>query len=275
MIALCFVFVFEPLIEKIPFSSRTIRCTLVYLILFLFVLVAAGLLVPVIVNQWDKLKDLLKMVFTMQSKESELAFSYGDALSSTFQMIGNFTDVIFAYLLAFFISLEYEEIRDFLMHTSLNHFFVIYDEFKEHVFLYLKALLIDVCVLFFAQLIILNLFQVNYSLSLALGLSLLNMIPYFGSLLGQLLIFLVDYLTTGQFRIFLVLSVFLVQQIESNALQPVLFSRMMNIRPLYLFISILFFGNVMGFAGVLFAPVFAVAIQFGIQQFTKTEKNLD
>ena len=276
LIALCFVFVFEPLIEKIPVKNRTIRCTFVYLILFLFVLIAAGLLVPVIVKEWDKLKELLQMVFTMRTKESELAFSYGDALNSTLEMISRFTDLIFAYLLAFFISLEYEDICLFLMHSAaLKRFFEIYDEFKEHVFLYLKALMIDVCVLFFAQLTVLNLFQVNYALSLALGLALLNIIPYFGSLFGQLLIFLVDYLTAGQFRFFLVLSVFAVQQIEANALQPVLFSRMMNIRPLYLFFSILFFGNVLGFAGVLFAPVFAVAIQFAIQRFSKCEKTLD
>jgi len=40
----------------------------------------------------------------------------------------------------------------------------------------------------------------------------------------------------------------------------------MNIRPLYMFVSILFFGKLIGLTGVLFAPVFAVAIQFVLQK---------
>lgn len=267
LVALCFVLVFEPVIEKIPLKNRTFRCTIVYLFLFAVILFIGGLLVPVVLNQKDHLKELFQMVVKMSRSQSEQVFSYESAIMSTFQMIQGVSDLVLSYLLAYFISMETPVIQSYLTKWDFAcRFFEFYEEFKEIVFLYLKALVMDVSVLFFAQLIVLHLFGVSYAVSLALGLALLNIIPYFGSLIGQLLIFFVDYLVYGRFRFLMILCVFLVQQLESNALQPVLYGKMMNIRPLYMFVSILFFGKLIGLTGVLFAPVFAVAIQFVLQK---------
>ena len=276
IIALCFVLVFEPLIERLPFKNRVVCCALVYMTLLLLLFFACFLIVPLIVNQWDHLKQWLEMMFSMQSKESELAISYENAFSSTIKVVGQFADLAISYLFAFFISLDFDEIcLTLTSYRFFDRFFMYYDEFKEMIFQYIKALLIDVCVLFFSQFTVLSLFDVKAAFSLSIGLACLNLFPYFGSICGQILIFLSDYLNTGEFRIGLILCVFVIQQIEANLLQPVLFSRMMNIRPLYLFVSILFFGEILGFTGFLFAPVFAVAVQFVLEKLNvSNEKSL-
>lgn len=266
-IALCFVFVFEPLIEKLPFSHRTFCCTIVYLSLFVLVIMIGGLLAPVIINEWDKIKELFQMMNSASDSQIELAFSYDSAVSSTLQLVSQAADLLIAYLMAYFISVEFEELRSFLITwKDFKSFFDEYEQFKEIIFQYLKALLVDMSVLFTALLIVLSCFDVSYALSLSLCLALLNIIPYFGALAGQILIFVVDFLVFGRFRFLMILSVFAIQQIESNVLQPMLVGKMMNIRPLYMFVSILFFGRLIGFTGVLFAPVFAVAVQYIVQK---------
>ncbi|MBQ7889258.1 MAG: AI-2E family transporter [Erysipelotrichaceae bacterium] len=221
---------------------------------------------PVIVNEWEKLKELFQKVISMATSETELVFSYQNAFDSTLTFLQKFTDISLSYLLGYFISLEYLELKNYLSkNLRINQIFKLYDDFKEMIFLYIKALVFDLGILLTAQTLVLNLFHVRYAFSLAFGLAVLNIIPYFGSVFGQIIIFFIDYLTTGTFRFSMIMSVFVVQQIESNCLQPILYGKVMHLKPLYIFISILFFGSFMGLIGVLFAPVFAIAIQHFLQ----------
>lgn len=266
LISLCFVFIFEPIIEKVPFKKRGIQCTVVYFSLFVLVFLIGVLFMPVIVNEWERLKELFQKVISMATSETELVFSYQNAFDSTLTFLQKFTDISLSYLLGYFISLEYLELKNYLSkNLRINQIFKLYDDFKEMIFLYIKALVFDLGILLTAQTLVLKLFHVRYAFSLAFGLAVLNIIPYFGSVFGQIIIFFIDYLTTGTFRFSMIMSVFVVQQIESNCLQPILYGKVMHLKPLYIFISILFFGSFMGLIGVLFAPVFAIAIQHFLQ----------
>ena len=266
LISLCFVFIFEPIIEKVPFKKRGIQCTVVYFSLFVLVFLIGVLFMPVIVNEWERLKELFQKVISMATSETELVFSYQNAFDSTLTFLQKFTDISLSYLLGYFISLEYLELKNYLSkNLRINQIFKLYDDFKEMIFLYIKALVFDLGILLTAQTLVLNLFHVRYAFSLEFGLAVLNIIPYFGSVFGQIIIFFIDYLTTGTFRFSMIMSVFVVQQIESNCLQPILYGKVMHLKPLYIFISILFFGSFMGLIGVLFAPVFAIAIQHFLQ----------
>ena len=267
LIALCFVLLFEPIIERLHFKKRALSCTVVYLVLLVMVTLIGVLIVPVIVNEWDRLTELFAAVQKMGSTDAEMAFSYESAMTSTLSFLKSFADLAVSYLMAFFISLEFDELKNHLSQSAgFKKAFEFYDEFKEVIFQYVKALVLDISLLFLMQTIVLLVFDVDYAVSLAFGLAVLNIIPYFGATLGQILIFLVDYLVSGEFHFVMILCVFAVQQVESNCLQPMLYGRMMNLKPLYMFISILFFGTLMGMTGVLFAPIFAVAIQFFLQR---------
>lgn len=269
MISTCFVLLFEPLIEKVPLKNRSAKCTVIYLFLFIMILLLAVLFVPVIMNEWEHIVDLIQKILSMSRNDAEMVFSYEEAVDSTLSFVRKFMDIALSYLMAYFLSLEFPEIRCTLCKSSkISCFFEIYDDFKEMIFQYIKAIGIDVSLIFVSQWLVLTIFDVKYAFSLAFGLALLNVIPYFGAFIGQVLIFLVDYLITGKFRLFLILCVILIQQIESNCIQPLLYGKLMNLKPIYMFTSILFFGSLMGMAGVLFAPIFAVAIQFVFQKMT-------
>ena len=262
IVSLCFVLTFEPVIERVPVSSRTGQCLAVYVFLFGLVLVMGLLLIPVIFEQWDSVVDLLKKMRSMNPADSEMTLQVEKAFSGVWPVLQQVKDGLFSYILAFFISLEAQNIRVYLdEYPIVKPLFDKYDQIKDQLFQYAKAMFIDIGILFAGQCLLMGIFQVNSFVSLALFLALMNIIPYFGSTLALVFVFLVDYLSYGQFRFGMILSVFLFQQIEANCLQPMLFGKMMNVKPLYIVVSMLFFGSVFGLTGVVFAPIFAVMIQ--------------
>ena len=77
-------------------------------------------------------------------------------------------------------------------------------------------------------------------------LALLNLFPYVGATLGLILIAAVAALHYDHYPWMMFFIVWSIQQIESNIIQPLIFNRTMNVRPLltfvFIFISDAFFG---------------------------------
>jgi predicted PurR-regulated permease PerM len=91
---------------------------------------------------------------------------------------------------------------------------------------------------------------------------LLNLIPYFGFLIGLFLALLVALIGgIGFERILAVTFVFvIVSALESYWLTPRILGRRLGLRPLYVFLAVLFAGVFFGFFGLLLAvPALAVA----------------
>ena len=262
VISISFVLFFEPLIEKVPFSTRSLQCILIYVGLAVVLMVCAVLLIPVITDQWDKIVTLLNKIKNMTPVESEMTFQVEKAMSGLWPFVQQLKDIGLSYMLAFFLSLEFDKmtIQSF-HHSFLSGFMEQYQSVKDVIYQYLKAMMIDLIFLFAGQSILLGLFQVESFVSLALFLAVMNVIPYFGATVAQIFIFLVDTLHYGRVRLGMIVCVFVFQQIESNCLQPFLYGHMMNLKPWVMLISILFFGSVFGIMGVLFAPILAVSIQ--------------
>ena len=263
ILAICFVLLFEPLIEKIPVSYRVVQCLLVYGGIAAVLILSFVLLFPLITNQWDTVVQLMQKIRTINTTEAEMTFQIEKAMLGVMPFVQQIKDGLLAYVLAFFLSLEFSSLRKQGMRNGIfAGFFYKYDYLKEFVYQYTKAMMLDICFLFVGQCVLLWLFRVESFVSLAWFLALVNIFPYFGPILAQIFVFLVDTLSYGRIRIGFIVCVFIFQQIESNCVQPVLYGKMMILKPWAMLVSILFFGSVFGLIGVVFAPVLAVSIQY-------------
>lgn len=118
----------------------------------------------------------------------------------------------------------------------------------------LDSLIIGVITLFCC-----NLFQFPYPALVATIVGVTNIIPFFGPFIGAvpcaLLILLVDPLKCLYFVIF----IFVLQQFDGNILGPMILGDSTGLASFWVLFSILFFGGLFGFAGmVLGVPVFAM-----------------
>ena len=109
-------------------------------------------------------------------------------------------------------------------------------------------------------------FRVPYAVLLGMGLGLLNMIPYFGSTIGGIVISLITLLTKNIYAALgVALFIIVVQQIDSNIIEPHIVGDSVGLRPIYVLLGITLFGGLFGFWGIfLGVPLMAI-----IQMFVK------
>ncbi len=115
----------------------------------------------------------------------------------------------------------------------------------------------------------LTVFQVPYAVLLGMSVGLLNMIPYFGAIIGGLGVALITLLTTN-FYTALGVAVYIVviQQIDANIIQPRVVGESVGLRPIYVLLSITLFGGLLGFWGVFLAPPLMAVVQLFVREAT-------
>ena len=108
-----------------------------------------------------------------------------------------------------------------------------------------------------------------YALLISVFVGVTNVIPFFGPIIGAvpaiILIFFVDPMKALYFTIF----ISILQQIDGNIIVPRLLGRFTGLDSLWVIFSILLFGGLFGFVGLIFAlPIFAVIFDI-IRQLVK------
>lgn len=109
---------------------------------------------------------------------------------------------------------------------------------------------------------------VEFALLLALINALLNVVPYFGPLLGAIPIFIIALHQSPELAWKAVLLVIIVQQLENQLIAPRVFSQELGFHPLVVVLVLLLGGIYLGFFGLVFSvPLAAVCFIF-LKQFS-------
>ena len=154
---------------------------------------------------------------------------------------------------------------------------------------YFIGLLIQLLVVFILYLIVLLLFGIQNALIIAFLCSILNIIPYVGPLIATILAALLTMISNigGNFQteilpttIYILIGFWIVQLIDNNFSQPIIFSKSVSSHPLEIFLTILIAGFIFGILGMIFAvPLYTILKVIGkeffpenrlIQIFTKS-----
>ncbi len=108
--------------------------------------------------------------------------------------------------------------------------------------------------------IALTILGVKYALLLAIFIGLMDMIPYFGSIISCVVSVLVALVTGGVWKAVWSAGVLLVlQQIDGNVLAPKIMGETLEIRPLWIICAVTVGGSLFGFWGMLISvPIVAV-----------------
>lgn len=132
------------------------------------------------------------------------------------------------------------------------------------VYHYFYGALLDALVVGVVVSVGLSIFRVPYAVLLGMLLGLMNMIPYFGAIIGCIGIALVTLLTNGfAAAIGVVIFIVVVQQVDANIIQPRVVGGSVGLRPIYVLLSITLFGGLFGFWGIfLGVPLMAVVQMF-------------
>lgn len=283
---LLIAFLFQPIIDKLKqrFSTRVS-----VMIVYVGTLVIGGLflciMVPVIYHQivdfvevvpgWiNKLETFLEKYHIAYDnldtmKQKYLQEGYIIVIDSVRNTMDSFTKFGIAYITAFFISAD----MDFWKRTAkklipnIHQFSTFYLTMSNIVYQYLVGTFLDLLFIVVSVGIVLYVFQFPNAILYAVILALMNLFPYIGATIGLIVIAIVGALSYSQFPFLAFAIVWTIQQIEANFIQPLIFNRTMNVRPILTFVFIFISEAFFGVIGVILSPIFAAIAQIAFRSY--------
>lgn len=196
------------------------------------------------------------------SNSFSLFFSIGIAISS-----------------AFFISYDYGQVKEKVKNAipeiikeEVIYFFSKYVPFFSK---YIYSLLIDSLITFVISFTLFTIFKVEYSLIGAIIITITNLIPFIGPLLGIVPLVVIGYSVSNYFAIISLVIVVIVQLVESNIIQPLIFKNVIKLHPLEGIIGVLVFSYLFSTIGMILSPLLVVAFKIlFIEKYNKAEVTL-
>lgn len=190
-----------------------------------------------------------------------------------------FISIGIGFSAAFFISYDYDKIKLLIKNSIPNiikdetiYFFSKYIPFFSK---YIYSLIIDSIITFIISFVLFVIFKVEYSLIGALIITITNLIPFIGPLLGVIPLVVIGYSVSGYFAIISLVIVLFVQLVESNIIQPIIFNNVIKLHPVEGMIGVLVFSYLFGTMGMIFSPLLVVAFKLlFIEKYNKAKVTL-
>jgi len=124
---------------------------------------------------------------------------------------------------------------------------------------FMIAKIIDSLIIGVLTFIICSIFKIPYALIISVIVGITNIIPYFGPFIGAIPCILLLLLINPTKSLTFAILILLIQQFDGNILGPKLIGNKTGIKSFWVLFSILLFGGLFGFVGMIFGvPVFAV-----------------
>lgn len=114
---------------------------------------------------------------------------------------------------------------------------------------------------------------VNYGLLLGLITAVLDFIPVVGPAIGLIVCLIACYESGGKIIVGIIITFAIAQIVENNFVRPYVFSKLLNLHPILIFLSLFLTAKYMGILGVVFAPAIAAAVCVLIEEIYM--KNID
>ncbi len=122
--------------------------------------------------------------------------------------------------------------------------------------------------------IVLVVLGMPYPAALALLVAILDLIPLVGATLGGALLVIVGFFVSPLTALILLVYVLVYQQVEGNILQPLVYSRAVQLDPLLIFVAVLIGGLLMGIPGALLAIPVAEIIRIVVTDLVEHRSRL-
>lgn len=228
-------------------------------------------------EQLLKLPDKYPEVFTVEqitdligTLRAELGQATQDFLEFSFAQVGTLVAigvyVVLVPLMVFFTLKDKEKLLSWalgFMPKRSELSFQVWREVDQKIANYIRGKFVEIVIVWLATYIVFALSGLDYSLLLSFLVGMSVIVPYIGAVVVTVPIAIIAYFQWGLTAQFwwLMLYYQIIQILDGNALVPLLFSEAVNLHPLAIILSVLFFGGLFGIWGVFFAIPLATLAQ--------------
>ena len=308
LVAIILAYMLEGVVHRFTENYSFKRNTIVLLVYFSFLaisMIILFLILPLMIDQFtlfvkslpsilEKGKTLL-LNFTSSDKalvtegqltnifsalNTEIYNMYGSIVSYSLSSAGSIIETIIYMLivpiLIFFLLFDKTEINGWFKKffpEKLDLSKKAYAELDLKIGNYIRCKFIEIIIVWIASTLFFTILGLNYSLVLGFLCGISVIIPYVGAIAVTIPIVFIGYFQWGTSSEFwyIIFAHIIIQILDGNVVVPVLFSDAVNLHPLAILISILFFGTIWGIWGVFFAIPLAVLVNTLLNIWPKTE----
>jgi putative permease len=142
---------------------------------------------------------------------------------------------------------------------------------------YIRGKLIEIMIVWVVTYIFFTILDLNYAVLLSALVGFSVIIPYIGAVVVTIPIALIAYFQWGFTAKFgyLLAGYQIIQILDGNVLVPLLFSEVVDLHPLAIIVSVLFFGGLWGLWGVFFAIPLAALTQAVLDAWPRHRHHTD
>ncbi len=213
-------------------------------------------------NGFDLYGQLLKVISSINISQ------FGKYAQGVFNMTSGLFDIFVAVIASIYMLIDKDRLQRSAVHIMeiflkkervriiTRHAKRINDIFTNYIYSRLICCTIMAVVCSIALMVM----NIKYALILGLFIGLMDMIPYFGSIISFALSVIVAFITGGVWKgVWSGIVLLILQQIDGNLLGPRIMGNSLEIRPLWIIFAVSVGGTLFGFLGMLFSvPVLAI-----------------
>lgn len=274
-------------IENVGFPRWAAVLTL-FIVLGSVAVIGLLLLFPVILGQVDQIssafdKDRLGSMLNDLSASISQQFPFlksnavRDEINNTLVSFGNAaggalsslletaTSLAIVPFITFFLLNDYYTMQKSFVRNMPNKYFemtlnILY-KIEDQLSKYIRGTVIESIIVGIMYSIAYSFIGINYAMVLGLIGGMTNVIPFAGPFLGAIPVVLISIMQFGNLSmvVWIVIVTVAVQQLDQVIVQPAVFSRILNIHPLTMFLVILVGNEVLGVMGMILAvPIYTI-----------------
>lgn len=217
----------------------------------------------------DQLSRVLPIETGMSFMEFIEQFDFGTLVGPVFDTVANVAmSLILVLIYVIFLLLERNVFKQKLTNlirdgSSYKSFLRVLGKINQSIRTYISVKIFTSFLTGFLSYLVMEFFGLDFAVLWAFIIFLLNFIPSIGSITATSLPLLFSLIQFGSFGTFIILLILIVgiQILVGNYIDPMMMGSRLNISPLVILFSLVAWGSMWGFAGMIFSvPIMAVLI---------------
>ena len=141
-------------------------------------------------------------------------------------------------------------------------------QYVHHVFGgFILGKIIDSIIIGILTFFVLSIMKMPYTLLVSVIVGVTNVIPFFGPVIGAIPCFFLILLTSPVQSLYFAVTILIIQQIDGNIIGPKVLGDSTGLSSFWVLFSILLFGGLFGFVGMIIAVPFWAVIMNGMRRY--------
>lgn len=233
----------------------------------------------------NTLKEVGDKIFSAMPQISNLLIGYlGQIFSTTFSISKFIVQFVLAFIICFYIILEKESFFSFYkktLHISFgrkysNLILDIGHTLNTNIGKYFASKVLDSCIVGILSGLGLQLIGSQYSLLFGLLMCIMNLIPYFGPVIGMTPVVIINLFYNPKIALFSLIYLMLVQQIEVAVIEPKIVGGQLGLSPFLTILAVTIGGGFFGIPGMILSVPIMGVIKIYLTEFIEfRDKNIE